>query len=53
MKCHVGDSKKSSTDWNGLLLSLVVVVFAATMVQKGTLPPQESSVEDAAGASTR
>ena len=26
MKCQVGDLKKSSTDWNGLLLSLVVVV---------------------------
>src|SRR5665647_2601306 len=53
MNCQVGDLKKSSTDWNGLLLSLVVVVFAATMVQKGTLPPQESPVDDAGGASTR
>ena len=49
----MGESKKSSTDWNGLLLSLVVVVlFAATMVQKGTLPPLEKCVEDAPGAST-
>jgi hypothetical protein len=37
MKCQVGDLKKSRTDWNGLLLSLVVgvvVVFAAAaMIQ--------------------
>ncbi len=52
MNCQVGDWKKSSTDWNGLLLSLVVVFCAATMVRKGTLPPQESSVEAAPGAST-
>ena len=37
MKCQVGDLKKSSTDWNGLLLVesvVVVVVFAAAaMIQ--------------------
>ena len=33
MKCQVGDLKKSSTPWNGLLLSLDVVDLAATMIQ--------------------
>jgi len=50
-KCHVGDLKKSSTAWNGLALSVGVVSCAATMVQKGTLPPQADYVEGAPGAS--
>jgi hypothetical protein len=37
MKCHVGDLKKSSTPWNGLLLLLVSVddevLAAAAMIQ--------------------
>jgi hypothetical protein len=35
MKCHVGDLKKSSTPWNGLLLVSLddEVLVAAAMIQ--------------------
>jgi hypothetical protein len=35
MKCHVGDLKKSSTTWNGLLLVSLddELLVAATMIQ--------------------